>query len=325
MAFGGGKRILQIILRAEFIVLLISLLARSTAAQTVGEYNSMSPSKQDAIVSGMINELVRNSLAPGRAQASGDATKMTRQLVNLTRALFSSEPGPLRPTKDADGYATLIFPVGFKAIRNEAKKGPNSMELKDVFQAYIATYFGKYCDLQIGSRSDAEQQVYFQTAYRREYDTALRGFKNEWTEYEHSHAEYERHYAEFKKHMQQWDDAIAQAEQDLNNHVSLDSYERASDSEKSRLIDQALAAAVAGTEQALRRPTFNDGRQKTTDRIDRDQDRAAKVDALARNLTVEQWKDLVTMIDEYARQQPETALDAVITGYFLRTVGTVSR
>ena len=313
-------------MRTRFLAvpLLAAWFAAPAAAQTVAEYNAMLPTQQDAAVSALVKGFVSEADLHASQASSPNDKEDAREFANLAHALFSAEPGPPRPPKDADGYATLRFPVGFTCDRGMANQHSGDTLLAVVVGQYLGQYSAKYSgNGEIRSKSDADQQAYFQAAYRRDYETELRKFKDEWAKYEDSWAKYERDYAEFTKDMQRWKDAIAKAQQELDSQVSLAQFERASDAEKSRLMTQIYLTGVAHTEKALRSPAFSDGRPKTPDRIARDKDRAEKVDDLARAMSSSQWKDLRAMIDQYAQQQADTMVEAVVVNYLLRTIATV--
>ncbi|MGA7950940.1 MAG: hypothetical protein WCA45_12390, partial [Thiobacillaceae bacterium] len=76
-------------------------------------------------------------------------------------------------------------------------------------------------------------------------------------------------------------------------------------------------AAVAGTLTALRNTHFKDGKEKTPQRIERDKERADRIEQIAPHLTKNQVKALISLIAQYAAAQPNTELGDVIVSFLL--------
>jgi hypothetical protein len=99
--------------------------------------------------------------------------------------------------------------------------------------------------------------------------------------------------------------------------TALRDYERASSPKQGEILKDAYKAAVADTMTALRRDHFQNGNQKTPDRIERDKQRADAIQKMAPRLTNKQEIALTSLIDQYATEKPDTELENVISSFLL--------
>jgi hypothetical protein len=101
--------------------------------------------------------------------------------------------------------------------------------------------------------------------------------------------------------------------------VSLGEYTKASNNpaKQSQMFKPAYETAVARTLVALRDTHFKDGKEKTARRIERDRERASRIESMVGRLTTEQAAALVNMIAEYAQAQLNTELEDVISSFLL--------
>jgi len=86
---------------------------------------------------------------------------------------------------------------------------------------------------------------------------------------------------------------------------------------QAEMFKDAYETGVARTLVGRRSPTFKDGREKTSQRLERDRQLADNVEKIAGHLTDKQAGDLVNMIAEYGAAQPDTELVDVIEGFLL--------
>ena len=101
--------------------------------------------------------------------------------------------------------------------------------------------------------------------------------------------------------------------------VPLSAYEQAGKdpARQTQIFKTDYEAAVASTLTALRNTHFKDGKEKTPQRIERDKERADRIEQIAPHLTANQVKALISMIAQYAAAQPNTELGDVIASFLL--------
>lgn len=101
--------------------------------------------------------------------------------------------------------------------------------------------------------------------------------------------------------------------------VPLGEYEQAADipAKQMTIFKSDFESTVTNTVTALRNAHFKDGKEKTPERIQRDNERANRIEQIAPRLTQNQVKTLINMIAEYAAAQPNTDLRDVIAGFLL--------
>jgi len=106
--------------------------------------------------------------------------------------------------------------------------------------------------------------------------------------------------------------------------VPLSVYEQAGNdpARQTKIFKTDFEAAVASTLTALRNTHFKDGKVKTPQRIERDKERADRIEQIAPHLTASQVKALISMIAEYAAAQPNTELGDVIASFLLTEAKT---
>lgn len=92
---------------------------------------------------------------------------------------------------------------------------------------------------------------------------------------------------------------------------------RSDPARQSALFKDAYDATLARTLSSLRSPTFPDGKTKIPARIQRDAERAQRIQQFGPHLTNAQIDALTKLIDQYAAAQPDTQLEAVITSFLL--------
>jgi hypothetical protein len=105
----------------------------------------------------------------------------------------------------------------------------------------------------------------------------------------------------------------------LGSAVTCRTYEqgRNDPAKQSKLFNNAFEEAIGRTLAGLRDTHFRDGKEKSQQRIERDQARASRVESLVADLTNEQSSALIKMIAQYAEAQPDTTLEDVISGFLL--------
>ena len=86
---------------------------------------------------------------------------------------------------------------------------------------------------------------------------------------------------------------------------------------QTQIFKTDFEAAVARTLTALRNTHFKDGKEKTPQRIERDKERADRIEQIAPHLTTNQVKALISLIAQYAAAQPNTELGDVIVSFLL--------
>ena len=101
--------------------------------------------------------------------------------------------------------------------------------------------------------------------------------------------------------------------------VPLGAYEQAANipGKQMTIFKSDFETTVVSTLAALRNTHFTDGKEKTPQRIQRDKDRADRIEQIAPHLTANQVKALISMIAEYAAAQPNTDLKDVIASFLL--------
>ena len=110
----------------------------------------------------------------------------------------------------------------------------------------------------------------------------------------------------------------------FSSAVPLSVFEQAGNdpARQAQIFRSDYGAAVAGTLTALRDRHFKDGKEKTPQRIERDKERADRIEQIAPHLTTNQVKALISMIAEYAAAQPNTELGDVIASFLLTETKT---
>jgi hypothetical protein len=105
----------------------------------------------------------------------------------------------------------------------------------------------------------------------------------------------------------------------LSFAITLREYEQARNdpARQSGLFKEAYDATLARTLSSLRSPTFPDGKAKIPARIQRDAERAKRIEQFGPHLSSAQTDALTKLIDQYAAAQPDTQLEAVITSFLL--------
>ena len=101
--------------------------------------------------------------------------------------------------------------------------------------------------------------------------------------------------------------------------VPLSEYEQAADipAKQMTIFKSDFESTVTDTLAALRNAHFKDGKEKSPERIQRDNERASRIERIAPHLTPDQAKTLINMIAEYAAAQPHTDLRDVIASFLL--------
>jgi hypothetical protein len=82
-------------------------------------------------------------------------------------------------------------------------------------------------------------------------------------------------------------------------------------------MKQASERALSRTLSGLASTSFKDGKAKTAARMQHDRTRAERIEFIVGHFSREQSQALYKLIDDYARAQPDTELEAVIESFLL--------
>lgn len=101
--------------------------------------------------------------------------------------------------------------------------------------------------------------------------------------------------------------------------ITLREYEQArtDPARQAKILKDAYDTTLSTTLVRLKSATFADGKAKTPTRIQSDSEQAQRIEQFGPHLTNAQTDALMSMIAQYAAAQPETELEAVITGFLL--------
>jgi ABC-type transport system involved in cytochrome bd biosynthesis fused ATPase/permease subunit len=105
----------------------------------------------------------------------------------------------------------------------------------------------------------------------------------------------------------------------LTSAIPLRAYQQARNdpAKQSQIFKDSFTTAIAKTVTALRSTHFRDGKEKSQQRIEREQDRANRVEKVVATMTDDQAAALVKLIAQYAEAKPDMELEDVISGFLL--------